>query len=276
MKLTFVLVSSSFCSLVGGPLDKSCRLEGLLDTVVSRGKGLQRTLDENTQIEESLRKQVETAAESEPSHPVITHAAVDDDLYFTSSSTEYPSTPTGSNRGLDQPLLRTPTGDVIIMSSSSTEAEVSFKPNYSVSPNSIDNSDLAGAGLPSYRRNHADDDDLDTLALGCGVAFFGEHSSLFGETVSRSNNTALVDSSNNNSLTDTGVARRSRTSSDPMAPWMHSAPMLTSSFDTVDFRTGLSGHRGLTTRSKPGSSPTTRRHVRSMGHHGGIGSVWGR
>jgi hypothetical protein len=124
--------------IVAGTLDSSCRLEGLLDTVVSRGKGLQRTLDENHHIEMSLRKQVEAAGEMDPMHPIITEAPKRDDISLTDStdmmgrsdSTGMPSTPTGSQGdGLAQPIFgcpRTPSRDVIIMQSAPMEAEVSI------------------------------------------------------------------------------------------------------------------------------------------------------
>jgi hypothetical protein len=285
-------------------LDSACRLEGLLDTVVSRGRGLQNTLDENLHIENSLRKQVESAELVEPTHPIITDPPGDQDLDISfirnGQSSDHPSTPTGSTRDvLAQPIFgapRTPNRDVVIMTSASMEAEVSMiRPGndgsgiHSPSPNSIDNSDLVG--LPRYRRND-DDDDLHQLAFGCGAAFFGDHSDLFGESVSATR--ALPTSPLRASPLRASTLRasplrasplrqpnsynnenaRQRTSSDPSSPWMHSAPS-SSSFDTVDFRTGLSGHRGLTHNAKSGSSPSARREVRSMGHHGGLGSMLG-
>jgi hypothetical protein len=276
---------------VAGPLDNSCRLEGLLDTVVSRGEGLQRTLDENHHIENSLRKQVEAAGESLPIHPIITEAPKRDDLSMTDSrgaeqsDAQLPSTPTGSSERdvLAQPFLssspRTPSRDVIIMQSASMEAEVSMTPQAASapSPNSIDNADISGPGFPSYRRRNDDEYDLHELALGCGAAFFSGNAALFGESLSKackgitgSSLTASDAALYNNENTRTV---QTSNSSDPGSPnlWQ-SAPILSTSFDTVDFRSGLSGHRGLTNGAKSsGSSPGNTRGFPRMSDSRGIG-----
>jgi hypothetical protein len=276
-----------FYSIVAGPLDSSCRLEGLLDTVVSRGMGLQRTLDENQSIEMSLRKQLEAATEALPIHPIITDAPRRDDFSdgFDRSDT-LPSTPTGSRTGserdvLAQPVLstppRTPSRDVVIMQSASMEAEVSMTPAASAhgapSPNSIDNSDIAGPGFPSYRRTNDDEYDLHELALGCGAAFFSGNAALFGESLSKASKiiTGSSVTSSDAALHNNENTRtvRTSTSSDPGSPMWQSAPILSTSFDTVDFRNGLSGHRALTNSAKSSaSSPNTRGFPRMSDHHG--------
>jgi hypothetical protein len=271
---------------VAGPLDSSCRLEGLLDTVVSRGEGLQRTLDENHSIENSLRKQVETAGESLPIHPIITEAPKMDDLSVTDSrglDQHLPSTPTGSSERdvLAQPYLsqspRTPSRDVTILHSASMEAEVSMTPQAAgsaPSPNSIDNADISGPGFPSYRRRTDDEYDLHELALGCGAAFFSGNAALFGENLSKAckgiTGSSLTSSEYNNENTRTV---QTSNSSDPGSPHLwQSAPILSTSFDTVDFRSGLSGHRGLTNGSKSsgGSSPGNTRAFPRMSDARGI------
>lgn len=287
-----ILICCLLYCTVAGPLDSSCRLEGLLDTVVSRGMGLQRTLDENHDIEMSLRKQLEAAEEALPIHPIITEAPKRDDLSDqdcrdTLPST-LPSTPTGSRTGserdvLAQPVLstppRTPSRDVIIMQSASMEAEVSMTPAASAhgapSPNSIDNSDIAGPGFPSYRRTADDEYDLHELALGCGAAFFSGNAALFGESLSKACKgiTGTSHSASDAAFRNNENARTVRTStsnsSDPASPLWQNAPILSTSFDTVDFRNGLSGHRGLTSSAKSsGSSPNTRGFPRMSDHHG--------
>jgi hypothetical protein len=275
---------------VAGPLDSSCRLEGLLDTVVSRGMGLQRTLDENLSIEMSLRKQLEAAEEALPIHPIITEAPRrdDDDVDYRGldRSDTMPSTPTGSRTGserdvLAQPVLstppRTPSRDVLIMQSASMEAEVSMTPAASAhgapSPNSIDNSDIAGPGFPSYRRANDDEYDLHELALGCGAAFFSGNAALFGESLSKASkiitgsSVSAADAAFHNNENTRTV--RTSNSSDPGSPLWQSAPILSTSFDTVDFRNGLSGHRALTNSAKSSSSsPNTRGFPRMSDHHG--------
>jgi hypothetical protein len=273
--------------IVAGPLDSSCRLEGLLDTVVSRGKGLQRTLDENHHIEMSLRKQVEAAGETDPLHPIITEAPKRDDISLTDSTGMMPSTPTGSQGdGLAQPIFgcpRTPSRDVIIMQSASMEAEVSMTEAASASsPYSIDNADLDGKGLPSYRRNTTDEYDLHELALGCGAAFFSGNAALFGESISKASNRmrglALMTPETSRYNNENSRTVQSSSSLDPPSPLWQTAPMLSSSFDTVDFRTGLSGHRALgssAAKSGHGSSPNTRGHTLRMSDSRGIGQVRG-
>jgi hypothetical protein len=248
--------------------------------------GLQRTLDENHHIEMSLRKQVEAAGEALPIHPIITEAPKRDDLSVVDcrmdQSDTHPSTPTGSRRDvLEQPVLsspRTPSRDVIIMQSASMEAEVSMTHAayaHSPSPNSIDNADISGPGLPSYRRTADDEYDLHELALGCGSSFFSVNAALFGESISKVMGTSLPASDAN--IYNNENARTVQTShSDPASPLWQSAPILSTSFDTVDFRCGFSGHRALTNSAKSsgGSSPNTRGFPR-MSEHRGIGKVRG-
>jgi hypothetical protein len=250
--------------------------------------GLQRTLDENHDIEMSLRKQLETAGESRPIHPIITQAPKRDDFSLTDCrgldrSDTLPSTPTGSERDvLAQPVLstppRTPSRDVVIMQSASMEAEVSLTPAASAhapSPNSIDNADIAGPGFPSYRRTADDEYDLHELALGCGAAFFSGNAALFGESLSKASHfitgtsVAPSDQALHNNENARTVRTSSSNSSDPASPLWQSAPILSTSFDTVDFRNGLSGHRALTNSAKSsGSSPNTRGFPRMSDHHG--------
>merc|ERR1711933_53990 len=58
---------------VGGPVDNSCRLEGLLDTVLNlQRRNLQSAIDQIRQLESRLRKEIEIEREKDPDYPIIT------------------------------------------------------------------------------------------------------------------------------------------------------------------------------------------------------------
>jgi hypothetical protein len=254
---------------VGGPLDETCRLEGLLDTVVSRGRDLQRVLDDNNLVEVSLRKQIAANTEVEPTHPIV--ADLVDDISLTRSgddpNTKSPSTPKSIDQnGLSQPILSTPVKGNVIVTQGSQDSFLEFDENgvavyspfpvFPGSPNSIDNADLQ-QGLPRYRRNDSESD-LTQFAFGCGAAseLFGDSLAGYGET--------------------THSARQRSTSADLHEDSIPSIqPQFTSSFDGVNFRTGMSGHRALMS-TKPGSTGYTQRsEVRMMSEHRGIARVRG-
>jgi hypothetical protein len=146
------------------------------------------------------------------------------------------------------------------------------------SPNSIDNSDL-GAGLPTYRMDASTFDDT---AYGCGVAFLGT-TFPFGESnpdaENQTCNTLLPglsyysDSEHNKS----SRVRSNSVENNHDIPQSHQhhhhwQPTVTASFDTIDFRTGMSGHRGLNNAKRLGQphhySPTTRTRYMMSGHRG--------
>lgn len=276
-------------------------MEGLLDTIESRGRDLQSTLDENRQIEASLRGQINSELEKEPCHPVIVELP-DHALSSNSrdSDSSQPLTPTGDDRHKENASLRTPDKSMRINRDSSLELPGQDgspasalsdnnggyrsgnrpSPACPRSPSSIDNADIARSGIPGYRRA-VSEDDLDSLSIGCGVALMGQGSGLWGtgpEPWEGGTNPGLLRSgeqpqhpSSDDGNPSTRV--RPRTMTDSLM--MHATPTLTSSFDGIDFRTGLSGHRGLSNAAKPGHSPTPHgRQVRfMMSQHCGIGRV---
>ena len=267
--------------IVGGPLESVCRLEGLLQTVSSRGRDLQSTLDENRQIEISLRTQIEAQLSEEPNHPVIT-----DPLPPTPEPSPPPMTPIADARGADfaDNQFKTPEKSISLGSGSLTlpastvetprhdRNEANGSPGFPRSPNSIDNSDLHRVGLPGYRRT-VSEDDLDHLAFGCGAAFLGTGTaSLWGTGENlQSRNDMLPPADPASDFRDATNTTRTRRHDDEPFLMMHAAPTLTSSFDQVDFRTGLSGHRGVAHYRTAKSSPTPRgRSLRMMSEHRGI------
>lgn len=253
---------------VGGPLETSCQLEGVLETIESRRKELQRDLDETVRIEEQLRRQILAEFNlKEPNYPVITDAPK---LEFNSSnSTDSlmdPSTPKTAVK---------------------TYKEMQSPDFLPFNPHSFDNTDLCGPGLPRYRssRGAASFDDN----FGCGAA-----GALFDATadLSGSGATALIEGGSaaaaaamrDRNRFGGGAGRqqggnRSRSHS-PINGNQHQTgfggPTLTSSFDTIDFRTGMSGHRGLNnSKLNAGNSPTPRGSFLRMSEHVGIGRVRG-
>jgi hypothetical protein len=281
-------------------MEASCRLEGLLETIESRGKDLQKTLDENRLIENSLKKQIENALREEPLHPVISELPQMDDLMLTNSMDGRSDSPRPALTPTDSgSILHTPEGtppqrqggacySAPIPSESNQALDYSGSsffglatPRFPVSPSSLGNADNHRNGLLGYRRA-ASEDDLDNIAFGCGVAFLGSGSStLFGRA--EANQQSLLPDSEARSIGGESRARANSVASHDASyhPSIHAAPTLTSSFDGIDFRTGMSGHRGLT-NAKAGSpshphyhhhQPAQRGRVRMMSVHSGISRV---
>jgi len=264
-------------------------LEGLRDTVSSRGRDLQRTLDENKQIEASLQKQINAEQEKEPSHPIVTEAPKPDDLSVSRKDSDdtAPLTP-GGDGVLSQPVFQTPERHLMIPEASSSDSILEFdengvavyspSPPYARSPNSVDNSDLAG--IPRYRRDTSDDD-LQTFIFGCGSAFLGSGSELFGENLAPTSELLTAAAAADhvavmNLHSDSN--RTSASSADGISNFGHNtSPVLapTSSFDGVNFRTGMSGHRALMS-AKARTRDGPRREIRMMSEHRGIARVRGK
>jgi hypothetical protein len=324
---------------VGGALDESCRLEGLLNTVLCRGEDLQKTLDDNRQIERSLQRQLEMALASEPSHPIISHLPrehhddhdddddhVDDDedCKLPASASHDPEDAAhiqNHNHLLQTPrqaattLLQTPERSVTDVYHTPQQRSVIDSENSPASPkspNSIDNSDIGiGPYMPHYRECGSQDSSSGgggggrIVDFGCGSVLLEEGASeLFGENVGssgiiagdrsvrstgargdtrRSTTSATTDDNNRlrsasiellgrrPSPQTTGAGAASATGSSSSQHHLHPAPTLTASFDNIDFRTGLSGHRALTTAHLHSSPKPNKRHIRMMGEHRGLG-----
>ena len=283
--LLTLLFPSLFYSSVGGPLDASCRLEGLLDTVVNRGSDLQKELDENNRIEESLRREIAAEHQKEPSHPIVADKPKIEDSIVScdTKETEEPTTPTPNVTGLPKtPDVSPETAHIVDGLRVGRNGITAFgKPaTFPFSPNSIDNADLGNPGLPGYRRNTSRDE---SDFYGCG--FLGGHVRLFDDAEQPSSPMRNVDHGNASPtrMVDHGNAsptrmvdhaneNRLRAASADGHPNLSST--LTSSFDTIDFRTGMSGHRGLNNTKKMHHSPIPRSRL-MMSEHRGIGRARG-
>lgn len=278
-------------SLVGGPRETSCRLEGLLETIENRGKDLEATLTENRQIEADLKRQIQECLEAEPDHPVISNPAETDIGQENNSpkcyaEDEHFRTPFGTPLREHHMLGSIETSTGSMLEERLVEGAI---PVYPRSPNSlsVDNSEITGVGLgiPSYRR--ADDEaNLNDFPSGCGAAFLESGSALFGNSnylTSDRTATLLASTADSNFHGNSNSPRRATLTGGPYTtckaydPFAHGLPTLTSSFDAIDFRTGLSGHRGLTNVKKTNNTTnwTPRANIRSlkMSEHRGIGRV---
>ncbi|GKY99936.1 hypothetical protein MPSEU_000947200 [Mayamaea pseudoterrestris] len=264
---------------VAGPRETTCRLEGLLETIASRGKDLESTLNENRQIESSIRQQIEECLKTEPDFPVIAEAVLTDLGQENSSphSKHYFDgdlhTPTGTpNRDSHDTPNSVVTNTGLRMDERVVEGAMPIFPRSPASAFSIDNSDLTslGLGIPAYRRSITDDDE-GALAYGCGPSLLASGTAMFGADASHYT-TSLLPSSADPDLHHSHSVIGHHARDDPFA---HGIPTLTSSFDAVDFRTGLSGHRGLTNVKKTGANSTPRggNRIMRMSAHRGIGRV---
>mmetsp|Transcript_17028 Transcript_17028/g.46670 ORF Transcript_17028/g.46670 Transcript_17028/m.46670 type:complete len:697 (+) Transcript_17028:428-2518(+) len=297
----YICASHSQLAKVGGPVDDSCRLEGLLDTIQGRGRDLQTTLEENHKIEVGLTEYIRSAQEQEPNHPVISQppappAEVGQTLGRSKSADDdclpqnrTPTTPPANV--LLQPTLQTPesdrysgnhlghpdlsaetTGGGYIRASQTCPAMPS-------SPNSIDNSDLSVTARLSNGRDggiqtSASSDNHNALALtfGCGVLpseLLGADGT--GSSVS-SGDTANALLRGFASALDGSPDQPSRNPA--MSSWSHQSPppaSASSSFDSgyVNFRTGMSGHGGLSSSKRNHKNSPTPQYNRSTNHHQG-------
>lgn len=269
-------------------MDEACRLEGLLDTVRSRGRDLEQTLQENNDIQEKLLRQLEEAQEQEPTQPVITEPPVPD----VSEPTVAPPTPETPLTPPVQRCMSTPDK----LESSPTTAQQQRHPHHQQqyreqfytprtdlgqflqgsssrraphSPASIDNSDilmLPGPAMPRYGSSVSFEEQENYQPSGGGFAC--------GVTLSLEGAEEFIHRPRPSTPSWNRPHFRSSTGSagDPSSL----TPSLTSSFDGVDFRTGLSGHRGLSHARKLHNSPKPRSQIRMMGEHRGIAHIRSR
>ena len=229
---------------------------------------------------------------AEPTHPVIKEAPKADDIYpmVSRDSTEArPGTPSDLpikefrgdiSHGSHDSLLQTPEVSTTTFSNFVIEADndtsiplFCYSNPLPGSPVSIDNADIVNSNLPRYRRSNSNED-LHHLSLGCGTGLLGETSEIFTSSLGRP---GMAEITNDDRMADRD--HRERTSSDHSLESSHTSttnqygtPRLTSSFDCVDFRTGLSGHRALTSAHKS-QFGAPRRQIRMMGEHRGIARI---
>jgi hypothetical protein len=208
-----------------------------------------------------------------------------------------PSTPVASKH--DSPIPPSPTqvttDGVELNPNPLTPGSQPHSPTAISSPYSIDNSDIArrftslttGENNLSLYRNK---DATSTLAhqFGCSSLLFGQiGQSYYDSDDDEGIAERLVGLSFDSENSDTGGIRPPSLTCTPSlrgvcaAPRVSSSPHIyspprTASFDTIDFRTGMSGHRGLTsarTADRRAVPPARRRIM--MSEHMGISRMRG-
>ena len=249
-------------------------MEGLLDTVITRGKDLQRELDENNRIEEALRREIKAEMQVEPEHPVIS-----DFLDLTEDTIE-PITPRASamNKEFHHPAFGTPNESPLAESDS--EKKSTDLCQYQIRPlphSPSDNDDAAtefrAPGLPAYRTV---DDESMLADYGCGAAILNNSAFRLFTTSSSAveqpppqpheNQYSVVAQTNSYGNTSS----RFRSMSSDAHHHHHGELGSTSSFDAIDFRTGMSGHRGLNKSSTANTAKvnvTNHYQHQHYGHH---------
>jgi hypothetical protein len=288
---------------VGGPLEKSCQLEGMLQSVTRKQNELQRELDEVNRLTRGLRDKIRLEQQHPEEHPIITtRQDIGEDENDVSAVGLNPSTPPKMTRTDSSSPM---TGFQLTTSTDSTEVElgeqrtpaqyeqlnnqlVLHSPAHSCpmpSVNQLDQPFMDGhsAGLPRYRVNS--DDDLHGLAwgFGCGTTLFGErligHESDTGNIMALSfddslvEDTATIGAHSRRGLTNASLAGQTSGESANNGDSLRSG-----SFDGINFRTGMSGHRGLNQinfKKNANASPIARREIPRMSAHRGIASVRG-
>jgi len=287
----FIVATVNQLVRVGAAIEKSCQLEGLLQCVETKQRKLQRELDGITRFAEGLREEIEKAQGQQEGYPVISAPKerlrtpeVNDENDAT-TGVRKPKTPPSRQLGLrfDDATESVPEGPGHDRAAAHQNAT-----NFINSPaHSCPESEPAGfdkpymdnrsAGLPRYRMNSADDD-LHGLfwTFDCGSALFGER--LIGNDTERVvfdgfDDSSLVDDRRNEgmpsrqAITPTGTSSGAQTHAD--FPLRRGG-----SFDGVNFRTGMSGHRGLT-QARTNPKTTARPQIRMMSEHRGVARVLG-
>ena len=247
----------------------------MVETLSLRGSDMQAALSENEQLELHLKTKVEKEMQQSPEKPII--SAVPDktsDGEHLISQSEKTKAPPSEMPGYENPLLIPGSPQKFASAETSDSCGLELSENRRLlypggttrlppSPNSIDNSEfnrceVNAPGMPRYRRNTEDDMNL---FAGCGSSLFVWEEADQGVGLSFDSMDSVTPRPHNSARGEQG------SSSSPSRP-LH--PMLSSSFDNVDWRTGMSGHRALSKNTSPRATIT--RNVRLMSEHRGIGA----
>ena len=270
LKLTHFII---LFIIVGGPLEKTCRLEGLLDTVISRGKDLQREFEENNRIEETLRREIKAEMQVAPQHPVITAMP---------NFMDEPTTPKafGMNNEIafgtpnESPLTEP---NPLKKSTDLSQYQIRSLP-HSPSDSNDATPEFRAPGLPAYRTGQASGFDEESMLedYGCGAAILGNSAfRLFTSSSAAVEHqpTAQIYENQFSVVAQTNsygnTSGRFRSMSSDAHHHHHGDLGSTSSFDAIDFRTGMSGHRGLNKSSSMNTSKahTSNHYGHQYGHH---------
>eukprot|EP00545_Synedropsis_sp_CCMP1620_P002640 CAMPEP_0119018046 /NCGR_PEP_ID=MMETSP1176-20130426/18412_1 /TAXON_ID=265551 /ORGANISM="Synedropsis recta cf, Strain CCMP1620" /LENGTH=512 /DNA_ID=CAMNT_0006971947 /DNA_START=51 /DNA_END=1586 /DNA_ORIENTATION=+ len=249
----YIVASDSQLVKVGGPLDSSCRLEGMQDLVNLRKQALLDQLEKIERLSVDLTHRIDAANMEEPSHPIITDAPEEEeDLFEEALNTNLMSPIKNRGSGSFSSPTMSPLrqGQIQLNTTDTTDVGSPLSTIAPRTPNTIDNSDIGEYAdenvFPgespylcspfSFLSGSQDSNDL--LPRPAGRSF--EEPSRIRPRLSPS------------SQTRNGIAQ---------SPSMGSV--------SVNFSTGMSGHRAMTSKSSRGQA-SAQRQIRMMGEHRGI------
>jgi len=281
-------------------LDTSCQLEGTLILVEQRRHDLQCQLAQAERVLERLKADIEVVEVEDPSHPIITLPPVS-----IAPQEEAPASCPGTpiqmvDKSSTPTLCESPTilteGDdgVELTHSPSTPGRDPYMPTDLGSPFTIDNADLSAQfsrrlstaedGLLSIYQRMEDNEPPGIVEVGCSSFLFGRICAsndddeegvrrLIGLSFD-SEGSDVISPPRPPTLTSSLATSPSMGSASPSQRPLPS-PHRTSSFDTIDFRTGMSGHRALLSARTADSrvAPQSRGRALLMSAHMGIGRI---
>jgi hypothetical protein len=288
----YIVAGESQLVKVGGPLDRSCQLEGTLDIVEQRKLELQRELSQIERVSIHLKEQIDGVEEEDPTHPIITLPQPPSESK-EDALVNCPETPVQT---MDRPFVtESPTvvtegNDCVELTHSplTPRRDRHSLPHNVGSPFSIDNADLSGhfnrlstaeEGFLSIYQRMDDNDPPGIVDLGCSSMLFGRIcASQDDEEDGMKRLIGLsFDSEGSDMIPPRPPTLSPSITADPSnASVTHrsvTSPQRTASFDTIDFRTGMSGHRGALSSRTSDPRATPRRNIRMMSSHMGIGRI---
>lgn len=226
--------------LVGEPVDLACKLEGMLSSVTKKRRHLRSRLDELDTVQSNLSLKLNEALREPDVDPFAMAPGVDELISFSTSSAD--TTPVGFRRQMSDPVDHPPV------------VQASLHPGTTESA-SFDNFVLSvTAAREIEERRHSRPLNGPVFSNECGLdPYYGCSTQLFPDSMLSDNASAV-------------------------SPIYYDVPRPRSS-DTrfsggVDWRTGLSGHRALSSSSTyVDRSTIPRREIRMMGEHKGAAHI---
>eukprot|EP00547_Thalassionema_nitzschioides_P004615 CAMPEP_0194211306 /NCGR_PEP_ID=MMETSP0156-20130528/9992_1 /TAXON_ID=33649 /ORGANISM="Thalassionema nitzschioides, Strain L26-B" /LENGTH=466 /DNA_ID=CAMNT_0038938817 /DNA_START=11 /DNA_END=1412 /DNA_ORIENTATION=- len=149
----FIVAGCSQLVKVNGPLESSCRLEGMYDLVEARRKELRERLEQIERLSSGLAQRVESVKLEEPSHPIISDAPKENVFKGNSHDSDNDSKSSfvySSPAGVGSPLQESQEPVIENLPETSRRLElldtnINLTPNMNLAPttpNTIDNSDI--------------------------------------------------------------------------------------------------------------------------------------
>jgi hypothetical protein len=256
--------------------------------VESNRRDIELKVDEMKRLELSLRRQVDLARRTDPSQPIISDPPPAQEFILVEESKKCPGRP----RSPPTPQLGSHlTAGLVYAPKSPKESYLvesidnlgflggcgcSPQRAGKLSPNTIVHCDVEHIPAFTRFRRSTSEDDIRSLAFGCGSSLFGENESQVekgGDGLTGMSFDSIEEHA------PSRVAHRSSQGRSLQTPTSHlqqSASLSSPSFDNINFRTGMSGHRGLSSAKAASPGKTiTRSEIRMMSEHRGIGQIRG-